>query len=574
MNALILAAGLGTRLRPYTEKLPKPLFPIAGTTLLDTAVSRLAAAGCQKIVINTHHLADQIHAHIDAHDYPVPIAVSHEPEILGTGGAVQKASQLLGSKPFWVVNSDITHDIPLAAVYAYHLQHPHPATLVLVNDPDFNTVWLDVNENIRHFRRQSVTDTRKGRWLTFTGIQLVDPRILEYIPSRGFYSIIDAYRSLIQSGFEIRGCFVKKANWLDVGTPDRFQRAVRRKIASTLLKQNKSTKNQKIRVKALAGDGSDRRWSRLSMDGDSVILCEHGITIGAGTQEIDAFSAIGTHLTNRGISVPTLLHHDRFSGQVYLEDLGDTHLQDVAAKTSDPATLTTLYAGIFRRLFQLATDGANGFDPAWAYQTPYYDKDVILEKECRYFLEAFVNDWCGQNEKWATYAPEFETIADVIETHAIQGLLHRDMQSRNIMMKAPAEPYFIDFQDARLGPVQYDLASLLIDPYVVLSHAFRSELTHMASAFYVSKLRCDPKSFNRAFAACALSRNLQILGAFAYLTLQKGKTAFARYIPKALEQLQSSLAQYTIELGDDLLPRLRALAARLKRHLPESFKPV
>ncbi len=478
MNALILAAGYGTRLKPYTQYLPKPLFPVAGKALIDITISQLVVAGCDKIIINTHHLADQIEAHIQAHTYPVPIVLSHEPDILGTGGAVQKAASLLGHDPFWVVNSDILHDIPLKPIYQFHLQHPDPATLVLVDDPNFNTVWLDNRQNIQHFQKQPVaSDVENGSWRTFSGIQVVDPSILEFIPRQGFFSIIDAYRSLIRAGDKIRGYFAKNADWQDLGTPGRFQKAVRQKIAPALFVQKNNAVHGQMTIIPLDGDGSDRRWSRLNMAAKSVILCEHGITMGPETQEVDAFVAIGNHLRAQGVCVPEILGHDRFSGQVYLEDLGDIHLQSVVAKESDASKITALYDAVVKRLFQLATTGAAGFDLTWTYQTPFYNKPLILEKECRYFLDVFVNGWCGQQEKWAPFAAEFETLADAIETHTVQGLLHRDMQSRNIMMKGPTDPYFIDFQGARFGPVQYDLASLLIDPYVGFPEKLRRSIT-------------------------------------------------------------------------------------------------
>ena len=107
MKALILAAGYGTRLRPYTEKIPKPLFPIDGRPLLDIHIRRLYNAGCRAIVVNTHHLHGQIAEFIKAQSYPIPIEISHEPEILGTGGAIKNIAAFWDNHPFMVVNSDV-----------------------------------------------------------------------------------------------------------------------------------------------------------------------------------------------------------------------------------------------------------------------------------------------------------------------------------------------------------------------------------------------------------------------------------------------------------------------------------
>ena len=104
MKAMILAAGLGTRLRPHTNFVPKSLFTIAERPVLDILICSLISAGYDKIVINTHHLAVNIASFLNSRQYSVPIFTSYEPEILGTGGAIKKAAPLLGKRPFLVTN--------------------------------------------------------------------------------------------------------------------------------------------------------------------------------------------------------------------------------------------------------------------------------------------------------------------------------------------------------------------------------------------------------------------------------------------------------------------------------------
>ena len=128
------------------------------------------------------------------------------------------------------------------------------------------------------------------------------------------------------------------------------------------------------------------------------------------------------------------------------------------------------YQAIIDSLIALSTQGVEGFDPAWAFQTPRYSRELILERECRYFVDAFLNGVAGLNANFEHFEDEFAIIADGALSHAVEGFIHRDMQSRNIMLKG-GRWYFIDFQGGRLGPVQYDLASLLIDPYVGLTPA-------------------------------------------------------------------------------------------------------
>ena len=151
MKALILAAGFGTRLRPFTENTPKPLFTVAGISLLDTLIYNLQRAGCKAIMINTHHLHGKIDAHLAGKQYEIPVTTRHEPKILGTGGAIKNVADFWEDRPFMVINSDIITDIEFKKVYDFHLNHTHPATLVLHDDPEFNTVVVDRNGFIEAF---------------------------------------------------------------------------------------------------------------------------------------------------------------------------------------------------------------------------------------------------------------------------------------------------------------------------------------------------------------------------------------------------------------------------------------
>jgi len=136
------------------------------------------------------------------------------------------------------------------------------------------------------------------------------------------------------------------------------------------------------------------------------------------------------------------------------------------------------------------------------------------------------------------------------------------MQSRNIMLKE-GDCYFIDFQGGRLGPVQYDLASLLIDPYVGLASEEQDHLLDYAVERMAVRRPLDAARFRRGFSACALCRNLQILGAFGFLSMVKGKTQFSRYIPAALQGLNFRLAAY----GADVFPKLQRTAAQAVQKL-------
>jgi aminoglycoside/choline kinase family phosphotransferase len=147
----------------------------------------------------------------------------------------------------------------------------------------------------------------------------------------------------------------------------------------------------------------------------------------------------------------------------------------------------------------------------------------------------------GMNISFKDLENEFRTLAHKALKFSVNGFMHRDMQSRNIMVKNNRF-YFIDFQGGRLGPVQYDLASLLIDPYVELSPWARNQLLNYSGKTLPSLLNMDPDKFFAGYVYCSITRNLQILGAFAYLSRIKGKRYFEKYIPNAINTLTHTLS--------------------------------
>ena len=122
MKAMILAAGLGTRLLPLTEKIPKPLFPVLGRPLIDILIRRLEDMGCTAVIINTHHLAPMIEAFLKTQHYNIPVLTRYEKTILGTGGGIKNVEDFWDDDPFLVVNGDIFTDIDLERVYRKALE--------------------------------------------------------------------------------------------------------------------------------------------------------------------------------------------------------------------------------------------------------------------------------------------------------------------------------------------------------------------------------------------------------------------------------------------------------------------
>jgi NDP-sugar pyrophosphorylase family protein/tRNA A-37 threonylcarbamoyl transferase component Bud32 len=545
MKAIILSAGLGTRLLPHTRQIPKPLFSLNGKPVLEILIKSLIQAGCHSLMINTHHLHEQINAFLSHKHFSIPIEICHETDILGTGGAVKNVENFWDDTPFMVINSDIATDIDFKTVYEFHLNHCFPATLVLTDCAQLNSVSLDPHGFITDFYlpKHSNLYPEKKQY-TFTGIQVVNKVILDFIPKGTFYSIIDAYINLMKSGRKIKAFFATQSYWKDIGTPERYREAVLdRIIPEAFLKAfSKHSENQSTMTR-LKGDGSDRGWFRVKSGNHTLIIADHGIYSGQKPGEADAFVNIGRHLYSRGVPVPRIFHEDTFSGFVFMQDLGDINLQSLVTEEKDTSAIQRFYEKVIINLCKMWLDGARGFNPSWTFQTAYYDQNLILERECRYFVDAFLNGYLNLNIGFEDLAPDFYHLAESIKTYSLQGFMHRDFQSRNIMVNG-SDIYFIDFQGGRLGPLQYDLASLLIDPYTALSQTLQKKLLQFSIEHLNDLIPFSAEHFQKGFHYCTISRNLQILGAFGFLSRVKKKIRFEKYIPQAITTLKNNLNVY------------------------------
>jgi len=414
MRALILAAGYGTRLRPHTEHIPKPLFPVAGHPLIDLSIRRLIDQGVTGIIINVHHLHQQITSFIRNQNYPIPVVTRYEKIILGTGGAIRNVSDFIGDQPFCVINSDILTDIDVSVVLAFHRQHRHAATLVMHDYPMFNNVWINDNEDIIAFSESERNLSSKGCALAFTGIQILDPLIMDFIPEKQFVSSIDVYKEMIAKGHTVKAFMAKNHYWRDIGTPESFSQAVYDTAAPAAFSNAFGAGNYgALERTLLAGDGSDRRWYRIFSNSRSLILGDHGIHSGSQTAEVDSFIQIGAHLLKKNIPVPEIFFSDSFSGQVYVQDLGDIHLQSAIQNITDDKEVIRIYRQVIDRVLDMSVYGAQSFDPAWTCQTAEYDRQLILDKECRYFVDAFLNTYLGSTVSYDDLEAEFHRLADL-----------------------------------------------------------------------------------------------------------------------------------------------------------------
>lgn len=213
MQAMILAAGFGTRLQPYSLHKPKPLFPVLNKPLLVATIERLMGAGFSRIVVNCHHLKEQIIEAVAA--FP-EVVVQAEEQILGTGGGLRQALEHLDDAPLLVTNADIYHSLDFAEIYQHHLQANQQVTMVLHDYPRYNNV-LTSGGRITGF----ATGSRKDGARAFTGVQVADPAVLESIAPDRCSCIIEHYRGLIARGAALGGLECA-CQWTDMGTPGEY----------------------------------------------------------------------------------------------------------------------------------------------------------------------------------------------------------------------------------------------------------------------------------------------------------------------------------------------------------------
>jgi NDP-sugar pyrophosphorylase family protein len=223
---MILAAGYGTRLRPVTYTLPKPIVPLAGRPLMSWAVEALLAAGISDFVVNLHHLPEPIERYlVDRYAGRARFEFSFEPEILGTGGGVRKVRPLLeNDSEFFLVNGDTVQFPPYDALRTARGNRDALAALTLRHPPEgdrFTPVYFD-DGAITGFGHGS------GEALMFSGTHLISNRIFNYVPDKDFSGIVDeVYQPLIDSRREQIAGVVDDGLWFDIGTPQRYMTASR-----------------------------------------------------------------------------------------------------------------------------------------------------------------------------------------------------------------------------------------------------------------------------------------------------------------------------------------------------------
>lgn len=297
----------------------------------------------------------------------------------------------------------------------------------------------------------------------------------------------------------------------------------------------------RLRIRPLKGDGSDRRVYRLFAGHRTFICVAHPNGRKDFPSENDSFFYIAGHLKKKGLPSPDIHGFDPRSGLFLMQDFGDFSLESIIKKIKDPQQVKRIYNIILKMLLKIQIDGAEGFDSRYCYDTLVYNGRFSWKRESRYFIEAFLKGYLKRGEIPLPVEKELKDLALAVDLEKNRWFLYRDFQSRNIMIWCGGIG-LIDFQAARLGPPQYDLASLLIDPYVNIPATIQEELFESYLALFSDRIPINPESFREHYEIIAFQRNLQILGAFAFLSQVKGKTYFKAYIPTAILSLKKRVS--------------------------------
>jgi N-acetyl-alpha-D-muramate 1-phosphate uridylyltransferase len=217
MKAMILAAGLGQRMRPLTDNLPKPLLPLAGKPLLQYHLEALASAGIKEVIINLAYLGHKIREFAgNGSRFGLQIRYSEEPEPLETAGALLKALPLLDDNPFLLINGDVWSEFDLTRLISCSLSPEDDAHLVLVPNPEFHPKGdFSLNSTGR-----LVEDSELPKY-TFAGLSLIAPRLIrDYPQQRPKFPLVEVLRHAIAKGRITASLFTGR--WSDIGTPERL----------------------------------------------------------------------------------------------------------------------------------------------------------------------------------------------------------------------------------------------------------------------------------------------------------------------------------------------------------------
>ena len=534
-KAVVLAAGHGTRLRPFTCATPKPLMPVWGETMLSRIVALLRERGVDDIVVNAHHLHEQVRAWTD--DYrkaaqaagdKVRIKLSYEPEILGNGGVLNPLREWIGDEPFYLVSSDIVmENVPDLEPAFARLKTSGCIGVALVTESGPRTI--EVEPESKFVTCWKSPDPGVEGTFTYCGFAILKPEILNYVKPDGFSSIVTAFeKAMMEGGKFIRAVESKDLLWEDAGTIQRYIDLNRDGEDNGFADIPQLKAVGAANPKFLGARGSERVF----------FGCDQGIAVmydDGNRDENGKYPGHARWLKAKGIPVPEILADVPEKKVMLMSNAGTERKMTLDDYVKVVETLVKFNA------LGTAPDVPANLLPPFDDETWEWERNLFA----KYCLGANF-----QLEMSEAVRKELEGVAEILEREP-KALVHRDFQSTNVLWKN-GELSFIDFQGMRLGPAAYDLASLVYDPYVTFIEGERKALV----ALY-AKLANRPEIV-KILPYAAVQRLAQCLGAYGRLA-SVGQPQFGKHVVPALRNLLVAADEANLNaigaLAEDLLAK-------------------
>jgi len=318
-KAMILAAGFGTRLRPLTHHIPKPLMPVANLSIIEHHFKRLKKMGIQEVMLNLHHLPEVIKSTIGSGEqWGLKVHYSLEtPEVLGTGGGLAKVKEFFqDEEAFLLLNGDILHEIDLEKAWAQHQKTQAAASLLLRTHPGDQSGWIGVDGD-GWVKRVPEMDGSEGlEKFAFTGLHILTPHILPFLPKGESYCILrKGYRGMLEQGLKVSAIYTEAPGWNDIGTPKDYLEANLKVLTGTPLESAEGLNNKGEIVGAVLL-GQDITIEEGAKVGPNVVLGD-GCFIGKGTTVQDSVILPGTQVEGERAFSRAILFQQ---GEIILEE--------------------------------------------------------------------------------------------------------------------------------------------------------------------------------------------------------------------------------------------------------------
>lgn len=538
-KAVVLAAGFGSRLRPFTCSVPKPLLPVWGEGMLSRIVERLRSLGVEEIVVNCHHLYEQVEKWCAENG----CRAVREEEILGTGGVLSPLREWIGEDNFYLVNGDIVVDGFDAFPSVDQVGRTGGADgnvlgVCLVTEEGPRTVEVEMESGFATNWRSE--DAGFPGTYTYCGFALLSAKVLDYVAPSGFSSIVEAYEKAMADGWFVKCVSPEGMLWTDAGTIERYIDVNSAgednafgdipHIKSALVSAGIDPLSQ---VEFIGARGSERVFFKTS---DAVVV----VYDDANRAENALYAQHARFLLEKSIAVPRVLAFLPEFKTLVLEKVGEERKTTLEEKIQVVEELCK-----FNSLGECFTaEGAascnlpplnESFGPnLWKWERELFEEYCLKSRFGR--------------EMSPAVKEELERVAEILEREP-KALVHRDFQSTNVLWKDSALS-FIDFQGMRLGPAVYDLASFVYDPYVDIPERHRDAL-----ALHYAK-KAGRESIVSVLPYAAVQRLVQCLGAYGRLS-SVGQKQFEKFVMPALQNLLEAADRASLDaigaLAEDLI---------------------